>query len=45
MGENSVSIDTDEVLKGADAIYDIDLLAFFIELKNKAIEWKARVIW
>lgn len=49
MGENTMSIrpvvtvDYDAIDKGAQAMYELDLLAFFNELKLKALAWKARI--
>lgn len=38
-----VSVDYDAIDAGAEAMYNLDLLAFLIELKLKAIQWKARI--
>ena len=39
----SNSFDNQAVQKGAEALYALDLLALFVEMKEKAIIWKERV--
>ena len=39
----SNNFDNQAVEKGAEALYALDLLALFIEMKEKAIIWKERI--
>lgn len=41
--KSSNEFDMDSALKGAEALYSLDLLALFLELEEMAIQWKARV--